>query len=429
MKIVNIIPGFGGVFYCGNCLRDSVFVKTLKTMGHNSVMLPIYLPLSTENANNSDGTPVFYGAVNIYLKQNFSFLRHMPDWLERFFDSKPILRYAAKKAGSTRTTGLEAMTISMLKGSEGFQSEELQVLIDYLKNHEKPDLVHLSNALLLGLAEKIHKDLDIPVVCSLQDEDVWVDAMKSPFREQVWQLMSDNAKYVDAFVAVSDYFAARMKKSLKLSDDKLHVVYIGVSPDAYEVMSPSLEPPIIGYLSRLCEENGLGILIDAFIKLRSNFTFKDVKLRLCGGMTGDDKIFIKKQIKKLKQKNLMHAVEIIDNFKTEALPAFFKGLSVLSVPVLQGEAFGLYQLEAMASGIPVVQPALGAFPEIAKISGGGVIYEPNTAVALVTAFTNLFADHEKLQQMSINARNAVVNNFDSKVLTEKMVGIYQKVVS
>ncbi len=429
MKIVNIIPGFGGVFYCGNCLRDSVFVKTLKTMGHNSVMLPIYLPLSTENANNSDGTPVFYGAVNIYLKQNFSFLRHMPDWLERFFDSKPILRYAAKKAGSTRATGLEAMTISMLKGSEGFQSEELQVLIDYLKNHEKPDLVHLSNALLLGLAEKIHKDLDIPVVCSLQDEDVWVDAMKSPFREQVWQLMSDNAKYVDAFVAVSDYFAARMKKSLKLSDDKLHVVYIGVSPDAYEVMSPSLEPPIIGYLSRLCEENGLGILIDAFIKLRSNFTFKDVKLRLCGGMTGDDKIFIKKQIKKLKQKNLMHAVEIIDNFKTEALPAFFKGLSVLSVPVLQGEAFGLYQLEAMASGIPVVQPALGAFPEIAKISGGGVIYEPNTAVALVTAFTNLFADHEKLQQMSINARNAVVNNFDSKVLTEKMVGIYQKVVS
>ena len=238
MKIVNIIPGFGGSFYCGNCLRDSVFVKTLKTMGHDAVMLPIYLPLSTENTNNSDGTPVFYGAVNIYLKQNFTFLRHMPGWLERFFDSKPILRYAAKKAGSTRAAGLEAMTISMLKGSEGFQSEELQILIDFLKNHEKPDLVHLSNALLLGLAEKIRKDLNIPVVCSLQDEDVWVDAMKSPYRDQVWQLMSDKAKFVDAFVAVSDFFAEKMKKNMNLPDNKVHVVHIGVNPDAYVVTPP-----------------------------------------------------------------------------------------------------------------------------------------------------------------------------------------------
>jgi glycosyltransferase involved in cell wall biosynthesis len=429
MKIVNIIPGFGGTFYCGNCLRDSVFVKTLKTMGHDAVMLPIYLPLSNENANNSEGTPVFYGAVNIYLKQNFSFLRHMPGWLKRFFDSKPILRYAAKKAGSTRATGLETMTISMLKGSEGFQSEELQILVDFLKNHEKPDLVHLSNALLLGLAERIRKDLNIPVVCSLQDEDVWVDAMKSPYREQVWQLMSDKAKFVDAFVAVSDYFAEKMKKNMNLPDNKVHVVHIGVNPDAYVVTHPSLEPPVIGYLSRLCEENGLGILVDAFIKLRSNFTYKDVKLRLCGGMTGDDKIFIKKQIKKLKQKKLMHAVDIIDNFKTEALPVFFKGLTALSVPVLQGEAFGLYQLEAMASGIPVVQPALGAFPEIAKISGGGIIYQPNTAAALAAALANLFADPEALQQMSINARNAVVINFDSKMLTEKMMKVYQQTVS
>jgi glycosyltransferase involved in cell wall biosynthesis len=428
MKIVNIVPGFGGTFYCGNCLRDSVFVKTLKTMGHDSVILPIYLPLSSDNANNSDGSPVFYGAVNIYLKQNFKFLRHMPPWLEKFFDSKPILSYAAKKAGSTRATGLEAMTISMLKGSEGFQAEELQVLTDYLKNNEKPDLVHLSNALLLGLAEKIKTELNIPVVCSLQDEDVWVDAMKSPHREEVWALMSERAKYVDAFVAVSDYFAGKMKKNLKLPDEKIYVVHIGVNPDAYEVVQPSLNPPVIGYLSRLCDENGLGILIDAFIKLKLSFAYKDVKLRLCGGRTGDDKLFIKKQVKKLKQNKFLHAVEFIDDFRTEALPSFFKGLTCLSVPVVQGEAFGLYQLEAMASGIPVVQPDLGAFPEIAKISGGGVIYQPNTATALATAFTNLFSNQEALQQLSIKGRKAVEDKFNNKILTTKMLEVYQKIV-
>ena len=425
MKIINIVPGFGGVFYCGNCLRDSVFVKTLKTMGHDSVLLPIYLPLSNENVSNA---PVFYGAVNIYLKQNFKFLRQMPGWLEHFFDSKPILRYAAKKAGSTRASGLEAMTISMLKGSEGFQKEELQVLIDFLKHHEKPDLVHLSNALLLGLAEKIRNDLQIPVVCSLQDEDVWVDAMKPQYREQIWQLMSAKAQYVDAFVAVSDYFAAKMKKNMQLPEDKVHVVHIGVNPDAYQVMVPSLAPPVIGYLSRICEDNGFGLLTDAFIELKGNPSFKNVKLRLNGGMTGDDKTYINKQIKKLKQKGYLSDVEFIDAFQTEDLPAFFKGLSALSVPVLRGEAFGLYQIEAMASGIPVVQPTLGAFPEISEITGGGVIYQPNTPKALAAAFGDLFANPAALNQMSVNGRKAVVNQFDSKMLTEKMIRVYEKVV-
>ena len=55
---------------------------------------------------------------------------------------------------------------------------------------------------------------------------------------------------------------------------------------------------------------------------------------------------------------------------------------MVSVPVRNGEAFGIYLLECMASGVPVVQPALGAFPEIVELAGGGVIYEANTPEAL-----------------------------------------------
>src|SRR5512133_307188 len=211
MKIVNIVPGFGGTFYCGNCLRDSVLVKTLRASGHDSVTLPIYLPLSIDKKGVLEAdTPVFYGAVSIYLKQNYRVFRHMPAWLEHLLDSKPLLRFAASKAGSTRATGLEEMTLSMLRGSEGYQKEELEQLIHYLKFHEKPDVVHLSNALLLGLAEKIKKEVNAKVVCSLQDEDVWVDPMRPDYREKVWNQMADNAQYVDAFIAVSDYFAGGM---------------------------------------------------------------------------------------------------------------------------------------------------------------------------------------------------------------------------
>ena len=352
----------------------------------------------------------------------------MPAWLERFFNSAPLLKYAAKKAGSTRANGLEDMTISMLLGRDGNQKDELQQLIDYLKHHEKPDVVHLSNALLLGMAAQIREELGIPVVSSLQDEDVWIDPMDEINREKLWALMAEKAKDVDAFVAVSSYFGELMKQKMNIPDEKLHIVHIGVEPGNYKVNVPAFSPPVIGYLSRLNHENGFEIVVEAFIKLKSDVRFKDARLRLSGGMTGDDKPFVNKQIKKLKKNNLVKDVAFVDDFYGDALDDFFAGLTVLTVPVVKGEAFGLYQLEAMASGIPVAQPSLGAFPEVAGISGGGAIFSPNTPEALAAKLAEVLSQPEKLKQMSISGRKAIEEKFNNKVLTESMVKIYEKVI-
>jgi len=427
MKIINIVPGFGGTFYCGNCLRDSGFTRAMKETGHEAHTLPIYLPLFSEYRDNEEDVPVFYGAVNIYLKQNFKFLRKMPAWLQNFFNSRPILNYAVKKAGSTRARGLEEMTRSMLLGHEGYQKEELQQLLDYLKFHEKPDIVHLSNALLLGLAYKIRNELNIPVVCSLQDEDVWIDAMEDSYRKKLWKLMAEKARDVDAFVAVSDYFAGVMKMKMSLNDKQLHMIHVGVDPEKYEVTTPAGNSPVIGFLSRMNKGNGFEILIDAFIELKDNLKFKDAKLRLSGGKSGDDKRFINRQVRKLKKKDYLKDVEFIDDFRTDALPEFFKNMSLLSVPVLKGEAFGLYQLEALASGVPIVQPALGAFPEIIEATKGGVVYQPNTARALSEKWLEVLSDPDNLKQMSLNGRKAVVDNFNTRNLTKNMIKVYQHI--
>ncbi|MCD4735715.1 MAG: glycosyltransferase family 4 protein [Bacteroidales bacterium] len=427
MKIINIVPGFGGTFYCGNCLRDSGFTRAMKETGHEAHTLPIYLPLFAEYRDNEEDVPVFYGAVNIYLKQNFKFLRKMPAWLQNFFNSRPILNYAVKKAGSTRARGLEEMTRSMLLGHEGYQKEELQQLLDYLKFHEKPDIVHLSNALLLGLAYKIRNELNIPVVCSLQDEDVWIDAMEDSYRKKLWNLMAEKARDVDAFVAVSDYFAGVMKMKMSLNDKQLHTIHVGVDPEKYEVTTPAGNSPVIGFLSRMNKGNGFEILIDAFIELKDNLKFKDAKLRLSGGRSGDDKRFINRQIRKLKKKDYLKDVEFIDDFRTDALPEFFRNMSLLSVPVLKGEAFGLYQLEALASGVPIVQPALGAFPEIIEATKGGVVYQPNTARALSEKWLEVLSDPDNLKQMGLIGRKAVVDNFNTRNLTKNMIKVYQHI--
>jgi len=283
--------------------------------------------------------------------------------------------------------------------------------------------------LLMGLAKKIRDELKIPVVCSLQDEDVWIDAMRPSYREKLWQLMAEKGNDVDAFVAVSNYFAGVMQQKMAIPSSKIHILPIGVNPQDYQEHIPNSQTPVIGYLSRMCVENGFEILIDAFIKLKDTSRFKNARLKVTGGSTGDDKKFIQKQIKKLKQKNYFDDVEFMPEFTTDKLGDFFRDITVMSVPVLNGEAFGLYQLEAMASGIPVVQPALGAFPEIAEQTGGGVIYQPNSADALSKALEEILSDPDKLLRLSKAGRKSVEEHYNTALLTKKMVEVYEKVVS
>lgn len=426
MKIAQIIPGSGGSFYCGNCMRDSKYLKALKDLGHQVIKVPLYLPIF-DDARDLDEVPVFYGAVNLYLKQQFPVFRHMPAFVEHALDSKSVLNMAAKKAGSTRAAGLEQMTISMLLGEEGGQKAELDRLVDWLANEAKPDVVHLSNALLLGLARQIKKRMNIPVVCSLQDEDVWVDAMPEKYRKEVWDLMSERGKDVDAFISVSDYFAKEIHNRMTIRQDYMQTVYLGVDTSDYSPKDITKKEPVIGYLSRMCEENGLAVLVDAYILLRQNAAYTSVKLKITGGKTGDDLNFIKEQKRKISKAGLTNDVFWVDEFEGEERQKFFDSVRLISVPVLHGEAFGLYQLEAMASGIPMVQPALGAFPEVINTSGGGIIYSPNEPERLSDALCSLILDDEKLSKLSADSLSGVKQHFDIHSQAKKMVGVYEQV--
>jgi glycosyltransferase involved in cell wall biosynthesis len=426
---MQIIPGSGGSFYCGNCLRDSKFVDALRKSGHEVAKIPMYLPLFASEKDLSPDIPVFYGAISIYLKQQFRLFRHAPGWVDKLLNSKPMLKVAAKFAGSTRAKGLEEMTVSMLMGEHGEQKEELERMVDWIAEHCKPDIIHLSNALLLGLAHRLSEKMNVPVVCSLQDEDQWVDVMHPSAMQRVWNLMSERGSDVAAFISVSDYYADEMKKQMHIPLEKLSSVHIGIYPEEYEFMLPSGKPRNIGYVSRMAEELGMGVVVDAFIQLKKDPDFADVKLLLTGGATGDDRTFLKTIRKKLHNAGLTHQVEFHEEFEEEGLKEFFKRVSVMSVPVLKGEAFGIYLLEAMASGIPVVQPALGAFPEIVDLSGGGRVYEPNTPLVLAEQLKRILSDVDAMDALALQARKGVEDHFHVDDQVRKMVDIYQKAMS
>jgi glycosyltransferase involved in cell wall biosynthesis len=429
MRIMHIIPGSGGSFYCGNCLRDSKYVEALRKSDHQVVKVPMYLPLFADEHDLSREIPVFYGAISIYLKQLFPLFRKAPAWFDRALNSKPMLKLASKFAGSTRARGLEEMTVSMLLGEEGQQKDELQRMVDWIVEHCEPDVIHLSNALLLGLAQQLSGRMQVPVICSLQDEDVWVDVMKPSARESVWRLMSKKAHHVTAFISVSDYYAEVMKQKMDLPAEKLKSVHIGVDPSDYTFRPAGDKKRNIGFVSRMCHENGLDILVEAFILLKGKAGFEDVGLVLTGGSTGDDRKYLGDIRRRIREHGLQEQVEFHEDFEEAGLRDFLGKISVASVPVRNGEAFGIYLLECMVSGVPVVQPDLGAFPEIVRLSGGGVTYGANTPEALAGSLEKLLSDPAELDRLSRSGREGVEKHFHIDVQAERMVEVYRKAMS
>jgi len=428
MKIVHITPGSGGTFYCQNCFRDNELVKALQTFNHEVYNIPMYLPLNIDKDIKEGSTPVFYGAVNVYLKEKIALYRKAPEWLEKLMDSEKVLQYAAKKSGSTRATGLEEMTISMLEGEKGRQASELERLIKFLKNEIKPDIVHLSNGLLLGLAYRMKNDLGAKVICSLQDENEWIDPMEEKYQDGVWNLMAEKAHFVDKFITASQYYADKCIKQLNLPKEKIEVVYSGINLSGYKNSSIPEDTPVAGYLCRMAKGFGLDILTDAFIKLKQN-DHKNLKLYVTGGYTADDNEFVEMIKSKISSAGLENDFKIFKDFSLDKRKEFLASLSLLSVPVIAGEAFGAYMIEAMASGVPVLQPEAGCYPEFVNLTGGGVIYNPNNPDVLAENMSKLLNDREKLVSMGQQGKSIIDKEFTVIKMAEKTLQVYEKALN
>jgi glycosyltransferase involved in cell wall biosynthesis len=340
-----------------------------------------------------------------------------------------VLKLAARRAGATQARGLEELTLSVLRGEEGQQARELDDLVAWLADHVRPDIVHLSNALLLGLARRIRRDLRIPVVCSLQDEDTWLNGMEPAASRRCWETMAGRAREVDAFSAVSRYYAEAVQDRLGIAAGRLHVVPLGIDVEGY-VAAPAdpPSPPVIGYLSRLSESLGLGILVDAFTRLKRMSGLEHVRLRAAGGQIGRDARFVARLKAALSAAGMARDADFVDAIERDARLSFLRSLSVLSVPVPGGEAFGAYQLEAMAAGVPVVQPRAGAFPEVVEATGGGILFEPNTPAVLAEALAGLLRDPARRRRLGETGRRAVFAEFTIEKMARRTLAIYHSLL-
>src|SRR5882724_6098404 len=377
MTIIQLTPG-AGAMYCGNCFRDNALVAALRKQGHDVLMVPLYLPLTLDEADQSADTPIFYSGINVFLEQKSALFREAPSWFHNLLTARSLLKLAAGKAARTRAADLGEITLSMLRGEEGNQARELDDLIAWLKTQPKPDLICLSNALLIGMVRRLKAELGVPIVCMLQGEDGFLDALPESHRAACWKTVAERGAEVDLFLAPSNYFGHLMETRLGLAEERVQVVHNGINLEGYgsegdgPMSRPKNSAPVLGYFARMCPEKGLDTLVDAYIEVRKRGRVKDAKLRVGGGCGPADEPFVNGLRERLRTAGLLDRVEFCPNLNRADKVAFLRSLSVFSVPARYGEAFGLYVIEAMAAGVAVVQPRSAAFPELIEATGGGI---------------------------------------------------------
>lgn len=426
MNIVQITPGAGGM-YCGNCFRDNAMVAALRKQGHSTLMIPLYLPMTLDEENQSNGTPIFFNGVNVYLEQQSAWYRNAPKWLHSLLASPTLLKWASGRAAKTKAADVVDLTMSMLRGEEGNQARELEELIAYLKPQAHPDVVSLSNAMLIGFTRRMKQELNSAVVCMLQGEDAYIDSMPEPGRSAVWKLMAERAREVDLFIAPSKYFAAQMQAKMNIPAAKMKVVYNGINLAGYPATPPLITTnatPVIGFFARMCKDKGLDALVDAFLSLKQRNRVSGLKLRIGGGCGPSDEPFVEQLKARIHRAGFLGDVEFHPNVTREQKLAFFQGLSVFSVPALYGEAFGLYVIEALAAGVPVVQPRVASFPELVETTGGGALYEPNSPGALANALETTLTETRHLRTMVETGHRMVHSRFSIEAMAQQMAAAF-----
>ena len=433
MNLLQLTPG-AGAMYCGGCLRDNALVAALRKLGHQVLMVPLYLPLTLDEENQSAGTPLFFGGISVYLEQKSRLFRGAPGWLHDLVSSPRLLRWAAGKAAKTQAADLGELTLSMLRGEAGNQARELETLIAWLKTQPKPDVLCLSNALLIGMVRRLKAELRVSVACALQGEDFFLDALPESHRAACWQELAQRAAEVDLFIAPSRYFGDLMRERLGLPADRVRVVYNGINLEGYgvegqkvtppSILDPHPSPPVLGFLARMCREKGLDTLVEAYIILRQRGRVGALKLRVGGSCGPADEAFVNTLRERLQANGLLGEVEFHPNLDRASKVAMLRSLSVFSVPALYGEAFGLYVIEALAAGVPVVQPRTAAFPELIEATGGGVLCAPGDAQALAEAIEALLLDRARASALGEAGRHAVTERFSAEAMAQATLQLY-----
>jgi glycosyltransferase involved in cell wall biosynthesis len=427
LRILSFTGG-AGQMYCGSCLRDNALASALMARGHDVVLTPVYTPTRTDERNVSHNR-VAFGGISVFLEQYSSVFRHTPRMLDRLWDAEWVIKLASKRQIKVDPQSLGEMTVSMLRGDQGFQKKEIAKLLDWLKTESRFDVVNLPYTLLLGLAEPLKRTLGTPICCTLQGEDLFLDGLGEPWKQQSMDLIRKASAYVDAFLPVSQYYLDYMQGYLGIPREKMRLVPLGINTEGYSPRPIQRQEPFtIGYFARIAPEKGLHVLADAYRRLRTRPGIGKSRLVAAGYVAPEHQAYLDGITSDLNNWGLQGHFEYRGEVDRVQKIDFLRSLDVLSVPATYEEPKGIFLLEAMANAVPVVQPRRGAFPELVETTGGGLIVEADNPEALADGFQALWRDPARAAALGAAGAAGVRKYYSVDGMAESAEGVYRELI-
>jgi glycosyltransferase involved in cell wall biosynthesis len=208
----------------------------------------------------------------------------------------------------------------------------------------------------------------------------------------------------------------------------MSVVPLGIAFDGY---ARRRSPPgrfTVGFFARIAREKGLHLLAEAYIHLRRRMGSDDARLEAAGYLGRADRPYLDAVRATLSKAGLGSEFVYRGEVDREGKLAFLQGLDVLSVPAVYDEPKGMFLLEAMASGVPVVQPRRGAFTEIVERTGGGLLVVPDDPQALADGLLTLWQDRPLAEALGQRAWDGVRAHHSIAQSAARTVEVYREVV-
>jgi len=425
MIILSITAGAAGM-YCGSCFRDNGLAAELLARGHDVSLVPVYTPTLTDEPNVSRRR-VLFGGISVYLQQHSAVFRHTPRVLDRLWDSPRVIRAFANRSVPTDPRLLGDLTVSMLEGEQGALRKEFDKLIDWIRHEPVPDVINLPNSLLIGLAAPLKAALNRPVCCTLQGEELFLDGLAPEYRDQALRLIRAQVRHVDCFIAVSRYCAAHMTARLEIPPARVAVVPLGINMDGYARRIARSDTFSIGYFARVAPEKGLHVLAEAYIRFRRRIGVAPARLEAAGYLAPAHRPYLDEVRRTLRAAGLETEFSYHGTLDRAGKLAFLGGLDLLSVPATYDEPKGMFLLEAMAGGVPVVQPRRGAFVEIVEATGGGVLVPPDEPDSLAEEYYRLWHDRAAAAELGRAAYDGVRAHYTVARSAVRLLDVYDVV--
>jgi glycosyltransferase involved in cell wall biosynthesis len=255
-----------------------------------------------------------------------------------------------------------------------------------------------------------------------------LEGLHEPYRSEALKLIRENTQYVDAFIAVSDYYADFMAGYLDIPRNKIHTVPLGINLNDYPQLGTGHNNHSdvfrIGYFARVAPEKGLHVLSEAYIALRKREGFGPACLEAAGYLAPEHKPYLQKIEQEMREAGLADEFRYHGALDRDAKLRFLQNIDVLSIPTTYDEAKGLPVLEAMASGVPVVQPRRGSFTEMVERTRGGVLYDSNDAAKLAEEIYALWKNPELRNDLARQGSAGVRDNYSVALMAENVLGVY-----